>query len=83
MFAPHHKVYPQSKQSLVDNYAESGLRFDSAVPVEEINCPTAEIAGLKPEEYEVIDTKITERLSHRSSYYVKRYLRPVVKIKES
>lgn len=71
------------KQSLVDDCGESGLRFDSTVPVEEISCPPAEIAGLKPEEYEVIDTKITERLCQRSSYYVKRYLRPVVKIKHS
>jgi len=71
------------KQALVDNCGESGLRFDSSVPVEEIPCPPAEIAGLKPEEYEVIDTKVTERLCQRSSYYVKRYLRTVVKLKAS
>ena len=71
------------KEALVDNCGESGLRFDSTVPVEEIQCPPAEIEGLKPEEYEVIDTKVTERLCQRSSYYVKRYLRPVVKLKAS
>lgn len=71
----------KGKQALEDDCGESGLRFDSTVPVQEIPCPPAEIKGLSPEEYEVIDTKYTERLCQRSSYYVKRYVRPVVKIK--
>lgn len=72
------------KRALEDDCGESGLRFDSTVPVEEIPCSPAEIAGLSPDEYEIIDTKYTERLCQRSgSYYVKRYVRPVVKIKDS
>ena len=72
------------KEALEDDCGESGLRFDSTVPVEEIACPPSEIEGLSPDQYEVIDTKYTERLCQRQgSYYIKRYVRPVVKIKES
>lgn len=73
-----------NKEELEDSCGESGLRFDSTVPVEEIQCPPSEIAELSPDQYEVIDTKYTERLCQRQgSYYIKRYVRPVVKIKES
>jgi hypothetical protein len=68
----------RGKEILVDDCGETGLRFDSTVPVEEISCPLEELSGLDPSEYEVIETKVTERLCQRSSYYVKRYLRPVV-----
>lgn len=87
MIAPttikEHVRTKRGKQALVDDCGESGLRFDSTVPVEEIACPPVEIKGLSTSEYEVIDTKITEKLCQRSSYYVKRYLRPVVKLKAS
>lgn len=71
------------KEALIDDCGESGLRFDSTVPVEEIACPPDEIKDLPPEDYEVIDTKITERLCQRSQYFVKRYVRPVVKLKSN
>ena len=71
----------RGKEILVDDCGETGLRFDSTVPIEEISCPLEELSGLDPSEYEVIETKVTERLCQRSSYYVKRYLRPVVKLK--
>ena len=72
------------KKALEDDCGESGLRFDSTVPVEEIQCPPSEIATLSPDQYEVIDTKYTERLCQRQgSYYIKRYVRPVIKIKET
>ncbi len=71
----------RGKAALIDDCGETGLRFDSSVPVEEIECPPAEIAGLTTDDYEIIDTKVTERLCQRSSYYVKRFLRPVVKLK--
>lgn len=72
------------KKILEDNCGESGLRFDSSVPVEEIQCPPAEIAGLTAEEYEIIETKVSERLCQRSgSYYIKRFVRPVVKLKDA
>jgi len=72
------------KKILEDDCGESGLRFDSTVPVEVIPCPPEEIKGLKPDEYEVLDTEYTERLCQRSgSYYIKRYVRPVVKLKDA
>jgi len=72
------------KKALEDDCGESGLRFDSTVEVVEIACPPSEIATLSSDEYEVIDTKYTERLCQRQgSYYIKRFGRPVVKIKES
>lgn len=81
------KAHPRQKglkKVLEDDCGESGLRFNSTVPVEEKSLPPIGIEGLTPDQYEVIDTKVTERLCQRSgSYYVKRYLRPVVKIKES
>jgi len=74
----------RGKIAIEDDCGESGLRFDSTVPVEEIPCPPKEIEGLSPEQYEVIDTKYTERLCQRSgSYFIKRFVRPVVKIKET
>jgi transposase len=74
----------RGKIALADDCGESGLRFDSTVPIEVIQCSPKEIEGLTPEQYEVIDTKYTERLCQRSgSYYIKRFVRPVVKIKET
>lgn len=62
---------------------EHGLRFDDTVPVEEISLPVPEIEGLSPDQYEVIRTEVTHVLAQRpGQYYVKRYTRPVVKIKE-
>lgn len=70
------------KQALEDNCGESGLRFDSSVPVEEKTLEADEVKGLPSEAYEFIENKITEQLCQRSgSYYVKRTIRPVVKIK--
>lgn len=72
------------KQVVEDDCGESGLRFDSTVQVEESTVLPKEAEGLSPEEYVIIDTKVTERLCQRAgSYYVKRTLRPVVKVKAS
>lgn len=63
---------------------ESNLRFDSTVPVEEIKVPNPELEGLSPDQYEVISEKVTYRLSqHSGPYVVLKYVRQVVKIKES
>lgn len=63
---------------------ERGLRFDQNVPVEEITLPVPEIEGLSPGEYEVVRTEVTHVLAQRpGQYYVKRYTRPVVKVKGS
>ena len=71
------------KQALEDDCGEAGLRYNNDVPVEIIECPPEEIKGLDAAEYEIIDTKVTERLCQRSQYFVKRFLRSVVKLKSS
>jgi len=44
---------------------ESGLRFDSSVPVQEILLTSPAIAALPPETYEVSGEKVTYRLAQR------------------
>ena len=56
---------------------DSGLRFDSTVPVKTIRCQAPELEG---DEYEVLREEHTYRLAQRrSSYVVIEYIRPVVK----
>jgi transposase len=63
---------------------ERGLRFDASVPVEVIAVPSPEMRGLPPEAYEVIGEKVTYRLAQRpGAYVVLKYVRPVVKLKET
>lgn len=60
----------------------SHLRFDDSVPVEEIRVPHPEYDAA-PEKYEIISEKVTHRLAQRpGSYFIKRYVRLVVKQKE-
>lgn len=62
---------------------DTGLRFDSSVPVQEIDVPNPELEGLSADDYELIEEKCTYRLAQRpGSYVVLKYQRKVVKIKE-
>ena len=62
-----------------DGADESSLFFDEKkVPVEVINVPNLEVAGLAMDEYEVISEKISYRLAQRpGSYVILKYVRPV------
>jgi transposase len=61
---------------------ESGLRFDSSVPVEVIEVPNPELAGLSADDYEVIGEKLTYRLAQRpGAYVILQYVRKVIKRK--
>jgi len=63
---------------------DSKLKFDASVPVKVIEVPNFELTGLKAEEYEVIDEKVTYRLAQKpSSYVVLKFIRKVVKIKST
>jgi transposase len=54
------------------------------VPVRTIAVPNLEIADLAPEAYEVIGEKVTHRLAQRpGSYVVLKYVRQVVKVKDT
>lgn len=64
---------------------DSSLFFDEKrVPVETIAVATPEIAGLAPEQYEVIGEKISHRLAQRpGSYVILKYVRPVIKRRDT
>lgn len=63
---------------------ESNLRFDATVPVQEIEVPNPEIKDLTPEQYEIVSEKVTYRLAQKSGpYVVLKYVRKVVKLKDS
>jgi transposase len=61
------------------------LFFDpERVPVETINVPNPAIAALPAAAYEVIGEKVTHRLAQRpGSYVVLKYVRQVVKVKDT
>lgn len=65
--------------------AEALAFFDEArVPVEVIELAAPEIAGLAPEHFEVIGAKESFKLAQRpGAYVVVKYVRPVVKLRES
>jgi transposase len=64
---------------------EPALFFDpERVPVETINVPNPAIAALPAAAYEVIGEKVTHRLAQRpGSYVVLKYVRQVVKVKDT
>ena len=80
-------VVPPNKQTRVASHEraskpnpptdESSLFFDDQkVPVEVINVPNPDVAGL--DEYEVVSEKISYRLAQRpGSYVILKYVRPV------
>ncbi len=57
---------------------------ESRVPIETITLPVAEIEGLSAEQFEVIGEKTSFRLAQRpGSYVVLKYVRPVVKRRDT
>lgn len=73
----HKKAYPRTP-------SYSGLRFDETkVVMEDIIVPAEGIEGLKEDEYEVVSTKISCKITRQASYKVVRYLQDVIKIKST
>src|SRR5690606_19444243 len=63
---------------------DSGLKFDSTVPLEVIEIDDPRTAELTAEQYEIIGEKATYRLAQRpGSYVVLKYVRRVIKVKET
>ena len=63
---------------------ESGLRFDSSVPVAVIEVPNPALAGLSAAEYEVVGEEVTYRLAQKpGTYVVLKYVRQVIKRKDT
>src|SRR6266568_4972766 len=63
---------------------ERGLRFESSVPVEVIELPNPDLAGLREHEYEVVGEKVTYRLAQKpGASVVLKYVRKVLKRKDT
>lgn len=61
---------------------DSGLRFSDEVPVQVIREIPKELQGPEADQYEVIGTRITQRLAQRtSSHVILQFERPVIKRK--
>src|SRR5437867_10526812 len=76
------KAYQRRARTALSEGApdESGLRFDSSVPVEVIAVPNPDLAGLAAQDYEVVGEKVTYRLAQRpGAYVVLKYVRQVRK----
>jgi transposase len=72
------------KKIFAESVSESGLRFGPDVKVVDVPVPNAEMEGLKEGDYEIIETRETHRLcQERSQYYVKKYIQPVIKLKDT
>ena len=94
-FAAVPDTAPQNKKTRVAGHEreskpnkstdESPLFFDEEkVPVEVIDVPNPEIAGLDPSDYEVIGEKVSHRLAQRpGSYVILKYVRPVIKRRDT
>lgn len=67
------------------NDAESLPFFDeSRLPVHTIEVLDPEVAALSPDQYEIIDHKVSYRLAQRpGSYEILKYVRPVVKRRDT
>ena len=67
-----------------DAVSEQGLRFDDSVPVTTIHVRDAAVESIPEAMREVIGEKVTHRLSQQpASYRVLRYVRPVVKRRDT
>lgn len=74
-----------TKRPLEETPEDSGLRFDSTVPVKEIQVADPALEGLQEgTDYEVIEIKSTYRLAQEpGSYVVLKYNRKVTKLREN
>jgi len=73
------------KRPALDGGEEAQPFFDEAkVPVEVIEVPNPELAGLAPQDYEIVGEKVTHRLAQRpGAYVVLKYVRTVIKRRDT
>lgn len=70
------------KQRSEDDVNDNGLRFTADVPVQIIEDTPEELLGSEADQYEVIGTKITQRIAQRTtSHVILQFQRPVLKRK--
>ncbi len=76
--------HKRQKKHRGDAVNDTGLRFDSSVPVVVIKLPCAELEGSNADDYEVVSEKTSHRLAQRAaSYVILQYVRKVVKHKKA
>ena len=76
--------YRRRRKSRGDAVNESGLRFDDTVPVTTIEVRDPAVESIPASERVVVGEKVTHRLAQRpASYEVLRYVRPVVKRRDT
>jgi transposase len=79
----HERVH-KSKAGVAEGEDTQAFFDEGKVPVETIEVPNPALAGLAPEQYEVVGQKVTHRLAQRpGSYVVLRYVRTVIKLREA
>ena len=73
------------KRPALDGGEDAQPFFDEAkVPVEVIEVPNPELAGLAPQDYEIVGEKVTHRLAQRpGAYVVLKYVRQVIKRRDT
>ena len=77
-------TYERRKLRSDKTVTDTGLRFDDSVPVKTIVLSSPELANVSEDEQVLITEKITYRLAQRpGSYVVLKYVRPVIKRKET
>jgi len=77
-------TYERRKLRSDKTVTDTGLRFDDSVPVETIVLSSPALADVPEDEQVLITEKITYRLAQRpGSYVVLKYVRPVIKCKET
>ena len=82
--AEHKRKAIPKKKEFPWNAGVSGLRFNESVDIEVVTCENPAIKDLSPDQYEVLGVETVDKLCQRkSSYFVRRYERPRIKIKET
>ena len=77
-------IYERRKSRSDKTVTDTGLRFDDSVPVKTIVLSSPGLADVPEDEQVLITEKITYRLAQRpGSYVVLKYVRPVIKRKET
>ena len=79
------KITYERRKSRADNtVTDTGLRFDDSVPVETLVLSSPELADVPEDEQVLITERVTYRLAQRpGSYVILKYVRPVIKRKDS
>jgi len=75
-------AHDRKKKRKDSHVTDSGLRFDDAVPVEEVRVLPPELKGSNAHLYEIVSEQVTDRLAQRKgSYVVLRYIHPTYRLK--